>query len=575
MRRWQDRMAEREQDENRKAELLRIARTCEWVPANPARDFFEAMQSFWFAFLAINMECASVGEAPGRFDQYMYPFFKRDIEESKITHQEAAELLALLLVKFMAMGSWCEAGRKERLQGTQLMNLTIAGVKEDGSDAANELTYLFLETLGHVKSHNPHVSFRYHDGVNREILIKAVETNLRHGGGVPAYFNDKVALVSLTQKGIPISEARNWVPLGCVERTIYPSSGLYTSGPFVNLPKVLEITLHNGVDPRTEKSVGLATGDAAQFAGFGELFEAYKKQLAYFIDSLIDFSNVWFVIRGNHWAMPYNSALLQGCLESGKDTLSGGSRWNKKLLASLRLFGHQNTANSFAAIKKLVYEEKRVTMSELLDGLAKNFEGKENLLQMCLSAPKWGNDDDYVDEIMRDIFEWTEKQITSHTNPWGEPWTVARQGLTVHYQFGNVDGALPDGRKAWEPLADGSVSAMRGTDTKGPTAIINSIGKLEHTGNESTLLNLKFHPGSLQTRAGINKFISLLKTHFDNYAHHLQCNMLSKETLLNAKAHPEEYRDLVVRVAGFSAFWVELAPKVQDEIIARTELTLA
>ena len=568
-------MAEREQDETRKAELLKIARTCEWVPANPARNFFEALQSFWFSFLALNLECPSIAEAPGRFDQYMYPFYKKDIEEGEITPQETAELLALMLLKCMAMDQWGSAGRKENIQGSQLINVTIAGVKEDGSDAANELTWLFLHVLSQVKSHQPHVSFRYHDGVDEQILLKAVEANRDHGGGIPAFFNDKAALVNLSQKGIPIREARNWVPQGCVERTIYPSSGLYTSGPFYNLPKILEVTLNNGVDPRTKKQIGLATGDPRQFTCFEELYDAYKKQVGYFTNAMIDMCNVWFVIRENNWALPYNSALLPGCLESGKDTLAAGARWNKKFLADLRPLGHANVANSLAAIKKLVYEEKKVTMDELLDALDSKWEGRDDLRQMCVAAPKWGNDDDYVDEIMRDIFAWTEKLITRRTNHWGERWVVSRQALAIHYRFGKVVGALPDGRKGeGEALADGSLSPVQGTDVKGPTAVINSAGKVDAIGSDATLLNMKFHPGPLQTRAGLNKFISLLKTHFDNYAHHIQCNMLSQETLLDAKAHPEKYRDLVVRVAGFSAFWVELSPQVQDEIIARMEHTL-
>ncbi|MFC1982229.1 glycyl radical protein [Chloroflexota bacterium] len=568
-------MAAEEADEVRKGELEKIAETCDWVPANPTRNFYEAIQSFFICFLALNLEIAGSSEAPGRFDQYMYPFLKKDIDEGKITYQEAGELLALFLVKLMEFDSWGTQGRQYFIQGSQNMNLTLAGVDRNGNDASNELTFLFLEVLKVVRPHQPHVSFRYHDGINPVIMIKAVETNRDHGGGIPAFFNDKVSLLSLTQKGIPLEDAREWIPQGCVERTIGSASGLYSGGPFYNMPKMLEITLNNGVDPRSGIKIGLETGDPRKFTTYEEFLEAFKKQVGYFVDVLVDHSNVWFVIRQGNLMLPYNSALLPSCMESGVDTMAGGARWSKKLMAVMRPFGHQNTANSLAAIKKLVYEEKQVSMDRLLNALKNNFEGDEELQGMLLAAPKWGNDDDYVDEIMVDMFNWTQEQVTVRKNPWGEPWAISRQGLTYHYFFGTVTGALPDGRKAEIPFADGSVSAMRGTDMKGPTAVFNSASKVDQIECDATLLNLKFFPGPLQTREGINKFISLIKNYFDNYGHHCQFNIWNRETLLEAQQHPEEYRDLVVRVAGFSAFFVELSREVQDEILSRTEHAVA
>jgi formate C-acetyltransferase len=569
-------LAIEEKDEVRRTELKKIAEIFDWVPANPARGFHEAVQSFFTSFLALNLEIAGAVETPGRFDQYIYPFFKKDVDEGKITYQEAGEILALLLVKLMEFSNWSSHGRSAFVQGSHNINVTLGGVRKDGKDASNELSILFLEAVRAVKPQQPHVSIRYHDGISPALMVKAVETNRDHGGGIPAFFNDKASLLCLTEKGIPLEDAREWIPQGCVERTVGNASGLYLGGPFYSLPKMLEVMLHHGVDPRTQLRIpGLSTKDPREFNSFEEFHEAFKQQVGWYVDRMIDLTNVWFVIRQEYLAFPFNSALLPSCLESGIDTLAAGARWSKKLMAVLRPFGHVNLVNSLAAIKKLVYEEKRVGWDRLLNALKENFEGEEELHAMLLAVPKWGNDDDYVDEIMVDLFNWTADQIKNRMNPWGEQWTVSRQGLTHHYYLGTVTGATPDGRKAWEPFADGSVSAMRGTDKKGPTAVFNSAAKVDHIGCDATLLNLKFFPGPLQTREGINKFISLIKTYFDNYGHHCQFNILSRQTLMEAKKHPEEYRDLVVRVAGFSAFFVELAPEVQDEIIARTEHGLA
>jgi pyruvate-formate lyase len=297
--------------------------------------------------------------------------------------------------------------------------------------------------------------------------------------------------------------------------------------------------------------------------------------MRWFIDRFVEAFNLWCGIRENHLAYPFNSALLDGCIESGKDALAAGSKWGKEYMSVLRPFGHQNTVNSLAAMKKLVYEEKKVEMGELLDALSKNFEGKEKLHAQLLAAPKWGNDDDYVDDLMKDLFTFTGEYITSKKNHWGGQWLCSRQGLTLHFFFGQVDGALPDGRKAWIPLADASVSAFRGTDKKGPTAVYNSAAKVDHVEfTEATLLNLKFSPGPLQTVEGRRKFVSMIKNYFDRYGHHVQFNIFNAETLLDAKKHPEKHRDLVVRVAGFSAYFVELGPAVQDEIIGRTMCTM-
>lgn len=567
-------LASTEQNPVRKAELVKIAEVCDWVPANPARDFWEAIQSFWFGLLMLNLECVTPGQTPGRLDQLLYPWYKKDIETGKLTTEQAWELLCSLWMKCVQMQTYGSRWNRMQTQGSQFLNITLGGVTSDGRDAVNELSFLFLEVIRVFKSHQPHVSVRYHDGLNFQFFLRALEVNRDHGGGIPAFFNDKVALLGLVNKGIPLEEARNWAPQGCVEMTIPDASSLHGAGPFYNLPKLLELTMNNGVDPRTGKQLGPTTGHLGDFKSFSDFYNAFQDQVGAFVDFAVKANNAWQMLRADTWALPFNSALQDGCIESGLDSLSGGARWGKKFLSTIRPFGHVNVVNSLAAIKGLIYEQKKLSWDELQGALEANFEGKQDIHSMLLSMPKWGNDDEEVDQIMIDLFQWTERQIVSHRNPWGEPYTCSRQGVTWHITFGRVVGALPDGRKASDPLADGSLSPMRGTDIKGPTAVLNSAAKVDSTGSDSTLLNLKFHPSSLKTRENVKKLASLVKSYFDRYGYHCQFNFLSRETLVDAKEHPENYRDLVVRVAGFSAYWVELSPQVQDEIIARTEHTI-
>lgn len=565
-------MAARTADPVRKAELEDIARVCRWVPANPARNFREALQSFWFIHVTPQIETCSAGFSPGRFDQYVYPFYRKDLQDGSLTRQEAAELLGCLWVKFAEVEILREEKTRKRLQGTLLQNLTIGGQTREGKDATNELSYLILEVVRQMKLTQPTVSLRYHDGLPEDFLIKAVEANREFGGGQPAWFNDKAAMVNLPSMGVPLNEARDWVPIGCVERAIPGGTPLLTTSGFINLGKVLELSLSNGIDPTTGKQLGPTTGDPRSFTTFEQVFQAFKAQLEYVAETLANTFNLGYSLHVDTAQVPFISSLQNDCIARGKDMTQGGCRWNNFL--AIVPHGHQNVANSFAAMKKLVFEEKAFSMTELLEALAANFEGKEDLRQKLLAAPKYGNDEDYVDTLLDDIFQLTHQVVTSHRNAFGERMAISRQGHSFHYFSGQVMGATPDGRKAGEPTADGSLSPFRGTDMRGPTAVINSASKVDALGSMATLLNQKFHPSALQGKDGPRKLLALIKTHFDNYGHHIQFNMLSRETLLDAKKHPERYRDLVVRVAGFSAYFVELSPEVQDEIIARTEQSL-
>ncbi|MBI2848634.1 MAG: glycyl radical protein [Chloroflexi bacterium] len=562
-------LAIKESSPGRKRELEEIAAACEWVPANPPRNFREAVQTLWFTHLALQIENNASGYSPGRADQYLYSFYRSDVEDGRLTREQAAELLACLWIKFTEVECLRDFRTRQAAQGNMYQNMTIGGQTSDGRDATNELSYLILEVTRQVKLIQPTISLRYHDGLPDEFLIQAAEVNRDYGGGMPAWFNDKAALVSLTRLGIPLAEARNWAPIGCVERGLSGSSPLTMSYGFLSVAKCLELALYDGRDPKTGKQLGPHTGNPGSFATFEQMYGAFRDQLDYAIQTQVLAFNVGYSMHSDLLQVPYNSALMNDCIDKGKDITEGGGRW-LGLVASAP-HGMQNTANALVAIKKRVFEDKTMSMGELLGALEADFEGKESLHQSLLTAPKYGNDDDYADEMMDRILNLTVDLAGQHTNPWGEQVVAVWNGITVHYYFGKYLGALPDGRKAGEPTADGSLSAFRGTDTKGPTAVIRSASKIDSLRGLSTLLNLKFHPAALQGRDGLRKLLALVKTYFDLYGHHLQFNLLDRSTLLEAKKHPEKYRDLIVRVAGFSAFFVELAPEVQDEIIARTE----
>ncbi|MBI2846837.1 MAG: hypothetical protein HYX82_03050 [Chloroflexi bacterium] len=562
-------LAAKETNNVRKKELEQIAETCERVPDNPAGSFREAVQSFWFAFLALNLETGGDVETPGRFDQYMYPFYEKDVQEGRMTRQEAGELLGCLWVKFVEMDSLKEDTFKERTQGSQFMNLTIGGINKNGEDATNELSYLLLDVIRQVKVNSPHVTLRYHDGLSEAFLLKAIETNRDIGAGIPQFINDKVTILNLVEEGIPLWDARNWAGVGCAHPFIPDASGSYGKSS-LNGAKIFELTLYNGVDTRTGKQLGLRTGDPRSFTSFEELYDAFKKQFSYLVDLAARLMRLHAAVRMARTALPYNSALMNDCMKKGLDVLEGGTRYPAFTCGFIDR-GHVNMADSLVAVKKLVFEEKKITIGGLLDGLASNFEGKEDLRQMLLAAPKFGNDNDEADKMMSDLWFWTAQTVKTHSNIWGKCLTVARHGTAYHYWAGKVVGALPDGRKARTPLADGGVSPMAGRDTRGPTAVLNSISKLDGNACEVAVLNQKFPPAVLQTKEGMKKLLALIKTFFDRYGYHIQFNILDKKTLLDAKKHPEKYRELLVRVAGYSAYFVELSPDLQDEIIARTE----
>jgi len=565
------RMAEGEKDPRRKRELERIGEICERVPANPARNFYEALQSFWFIHLGLYLEVGSPGICPGRFDQYMYPFYVSDMETGRITKDEIGELLGCLWVKFTEMEIYKNPATRSYAQASTFQNVTIGGVTRDGKDACNDLTHFVLETARQVKVHQPHVSLRCHNLMSEDIWLHAVEANIEVPG-TPAYFNDHAALLGICSNwGIALEEAREWAVSTCVRRQI-PGCSAELKNFMLNLPKVLELTLYNGLDPKTQKRVGPETGDPTKFKTFDEFKRAFLAQLAYAIQMTFAAQELAFVVRGDNYRVPLTSALMHDCMKKGRDALCGGLRTGT-MERTILPYGYTNPSDSLVAIKKVVFEDRLISMAELIEALKADFAGgrNEEIRGILLKAPKYGNDDDYADEMMRYVYKWVKDIASEWKNGLGQTGLVAAPGGVVHYHYGRVTGALPDGRRAWTPLADSNLAPSQGMDRKGPTAVLNSAVKADTVGYESGNLNQRFSPLMLKTMGGKQKLTALIKSYFARYGYQLQLNIIDAGVLQAAKANPQSYGDLLVRVAGYNAHFVELSPEVQNEIIARTE----
>lgn len=563
-------MARNEMDIKRREELERISDICDWVPANPARDFRDAIQSFWFVHIAMQLEHLSPGNTPGRWALYTYPFYKKDKEAGKITAEDAIELLQLLYINFTAINRILDKRQYQEDAGVMFQNITIGGLTAEGEDATNELDYLLLEAQKRIRMPQPTLSVLYHDKLAPELLIKAAEV-VRTGIGMPAFFNYNIGVQRLLSHGSSLEDARNHCIIGCVETGwSHACSAFY--GGFLNMPKMLELALNNGIDPLTGKQLGIQTGKAEDFSSYEALEGAILKQLQYFMRLWREFYKVGSARYAEIVPYTFTSALVDDCIKRGRNMEDGGARYNMKGGGPVGII---NMADSLAAVKKLVYEEKQLTMKQLLEALQANFEGKHDVLQMLLKCPKYGNDDDYVDRIAQKwyrIFYDEHEKFTDHLDKRTKPYALS---ITTHGPLGRLTGALPSGRKAGEPLADGTVSAVAGMDRKGPTALMRSATKvLDTTMYASNLLNAKFHPSVLKDVDGLRKMIHLVKTYMDLGGHHVQFNVVSIDTLRDAQLHPEKYKDLIVRVAGFSAFYIHLDPVVQNEIIKRTELDL-
>ncbi len=562
-------MASKENNKKRKEELLKIAEICSWVPAHAPRTFHEALQYYWFVHIGVITELNGWDAfSPGKLDKHLLPFYKKDIEEGRLTKDEAKELLECLWVKFHNHPAPPKVGvtAEESSTYTDFAQINIGGIKEDGTDNVSELSYLLLDVVEEMRLVQPNASIHV-SKKNPDRFIKRALEIIKTGFGQPSVFNSDAVVMELLRQGKTLEDARCGGTSGCVESGAFGKEN-YTLTGYFNIPKVLEITLFNGKDPLTGKQIGLKTGNFGDFKTFEEFMEAFKKQLKYFIDIKIEGNLIIERIYAKQMPAPFLSILIDDCIKKGKDYYNGGARYNSSYIQGV---GTGTITDSLSAIKQTVFEEKRIGKKELIDMLSKNFEGYELKRQFLINKThKYGNDDDYADSLMKEVFEEFFKNIDGRPTYKGGQFRINMLPTTVHVYFGSKIGATPDGRKAFEPISEG-ISPVQGMDRKGPTAVLKSAAKMDHIKTGGTLLNLKFTPDLLKDEKGLNAVIKLIRTYFKLDGHHVQFNVVSADTLRDAKKHPEKYGDLIVRVAGYSDYFCHLNEKLQDEIIKRTE----
>ncbi len=562
-------LALEETDPQRKRELERIAETCSSVPAHAPRDFWEALQYYWFVHLGVTTELNPWDAFnPGKLDQHVYPFYVKGLDEGMLTAEGAWELLQCLWIKFNNQPAPPKVGvtAAESSTYTDFAQINLGGVKEDGSDAVNEVTYLILDVIEEMRLLQPSSSIQVSKkGPDR--FIKRAARIIRTGFGQPSVFNTDLIVQELVRQGKSVVDARNGGSSGCVEVGAFGKENYNLTGYF-NMPKVLEIALHNGVDPRTGRQIGPETGDPAQFASFEEMFEAYRRQLAYFVDVKVRGNNVIERLYAHYIPAPFLSLVIDDCIATGRDYHDGGARYDTTYIQGV---GLGTMADALTAIKYHVFDERTLTMEALLAALGSDFDGHERVRQMLVNrTPKYGNDDDYADDVMVAVFDAYFNAVDGRPNTKGGTYHVNLLPTTVHVYFGSVVSATPDGRKAEKPLSEG-ISPVQGADRHGPTAVCRSVAKMDHVRTGGTLLNQKFTPQLLADDEGLNKLVQLIRTYFRLDGHHVQFNVVDAATLRAAQANPEQYRDLIVRVAGYSDYFCDLSETLQDEIISRTE----
>lgn len=607
--------AEKCTDEKRKKELYKIAEICSNVPKNGAKSFYEACQSFWFVQLLLQTESSGHSISPGRFDQYMYPYYENDIEKGVMTREEAQELIDCIWVKLNELNKVRDAASAEGFAGYSLFqNLIVGGQTQDGMDATNDLSYMCISASMHIGLPQPSLSMRVWNGTPHELMVKAAELT-KTGIGLPAYYNDEIIIPALISRGLTLQDARDYCIIGCVE----PQKGGKTDGwhdaAFFNMCRPLELVFSNGVDKGVQ--VGLKTGDISAFDTYEKFYDAYKKQMEYEIELLVNADNAVDAAHMERCPLPFEASMVDDCIANGKSAQEGGAVYN---FTGPQGFGIANVADSLYAINELVYKTKTVTLSEYADALKNNFgmpyceayaknltvevveelvknghninekqiaeifvqimenniepskkEKYAELHQKIKDLPKFGNDIDEVDYFGREAAYTYTRPIEKYENPRGGKFQAGLYPVSANVPLGLQTGATPDGRLAGTPIADG-VSPSPGSDVHGPTAAANSVAKLDHAiASNGTLFNMKFHPSALKGTSGIEGFISLIRAFFDQKGMHMQFNVVSRETLRDAQLHPENYKGLVVRVAGYSALFTTLSKSLQDDIINRTE----
>lgn len=560
-------MAAGESDPARKAELLQIAQNCDTVPAHKPRTFWQAIQTYWFIHLCVTTELNPWDAySPGRLDQHLYPFYKKEAGDGTLSKEAALELLECLWVKFNNQPAPPKVGVTLRESGTytDFANINTGGITEDGANGVNDVSYLILDCMDEMRLLQPSSNVQISKKTPRRFLERACEI-ARKGWGQPAFYNTEAIVQELLNAGKSLADARKGGTSGCVETGAFGNEAYILTGYF-NLPKTLEIAMNDGVDPRTGKRLGPATG--ADFKSFEALYAAFETQLRHFIDVKVAGSNLIEQLYARYMPAPFLSVLTNDCISRGRDYNAGGARYNTSYIQGV---GIGTITDSLAAIKKLVFEDKEVAFADLKAALADNFEAHPALLALARNqCPRYGNDEDEADDLMRRVFDSYLKTVTGRPNARGGTFRVNMLPTTCHVYFGEVTGATPNGRLAGTPLSEG-ISPTQGADENGPTAVIRSAAKLDHLMTGGTLLNQKFTPSVLAGEKGVARLADLVRAYFDMDGHHVQFNVVDRATLLAAQADPDAYRDLIVRVAGYSDHFRNLSKALQDEIIARTE----
>ena len=558
-----------EEDPERRAELEIIAGICLHVPARPPGDLWEALQYYWFVHLGVITELNPWDAFnPGRLDQHLLPFYRKGIEEGTLTREKAKELIQCLWVKFNNQLAPPKVGvtAEESATYTDFVNINLGGLRADGEDGANEVSFLLLEVIDEMKLVQPSSNIQLSEKTPDELLNKACAI-IRKGWGQPSLFNADMVVEELTRQGKSIEDARNGGTSGCIETGAFGKESYILTGYF-NFPKVFEITLNNGVDPGTGNKVGIETGRAEDFEAFEDLLDAYEKQLRHFIDIKIEGNNVIERLFAEEMPVPFLSIIIDDCIANGKDYNAGGALYNTTYIQGV---GLGTLTDCLASVKYHVFDEGTLRMADLMDALSSDFEGNEKMRQMLINrTPRYGNDDDYPDSLMLSAFEIFFNAVEGRKNTKGGHHRINLLPTTCHIYFGRVTGATPDGRRAWQPLSEG-ISPVQGADRHGPTAVTKSASKLDHSLTGGTLLNQKFTPQLLEGEKGLDGLARLVRGYFKLGGHHVQFNVVTRDTLRSAQADPEQYRDLIVRVAGYSDYFCDLSKVLQDEIIARTE----
>jgi formate C-acetyltransferase len=564
-------LAAQEPDPRRQAELRKIADVCRHVPAHAPRDFQEALQSYWFIHLSVITEQNTWDSFnPGHLDQHLYPFYQRALDAGTLTRDQAQELLGCFWVKFNNQPAPPKVGVTAAESGTytDFCNINTGGLRPDGSSGVNELTYLVLDVIDEMRLLQPSSNLQLSRKSPDRFLKRGLEI-VRKGWGQPSIFNADMVVEELLRQGKSIEDARAGGTSGCVETGAFGKEAYILTGYF-NLPKVLEIALNNGLDPRTGKRIGAETGDPRQFQSYDEVFAAFRKQLHHFVDIKVRGNNVIERLYAQFLPAPLLSLLVDDCISNGSDYNDRGPRYRSTYIMAV---APGTCTDSLAAIRFHVFDQQTLSMAELLDAVGANFQGHERTrLLLWNKTPKYGNDDVYADRILSQVFDAFYDEINGRPNTKGGTYRVNYLSTTCHVYFGSVTGATPDGRKAWEPQSDG-ISPAQGADRFGPTAVIQSAARMDHARTGGTLLNQKFTPKVVEGEQGLANMQHLVRSYFKLDGHHIQFNVVTAATLREAQAHPEQHRDLIVRVAGYSDYFCDLTAALQEEIIARTEQT--